>query len=192
MEATDKKRREKPAPEMKLRPVGVVCSPLRQPTLVAEDGDLRWKPKSPQPTDGLVVADIIIDEDLDGILDGIEEFSHLLVLFWAHMVPPEGRTIIKGHPMGRKDMPLTGIFATCSPARPNTICATVVRLLERRCNILTVEGLDALDGSPVVDIKPYNPSYYPEGEVRLSGWLDKLCQEFAQAESGNDGHTHHP
>jgi len=181
METTDSKRRDNPAPEMKLRPVGVVSSPLQKPTLVAEDGDLSWKPRSPQPDDGMVVADIIIDDDLDGIMDGIEEFSHLLVLFWAHMVPPEGRSIRKGHPMGRRDMPLTGIFATCSPARPNTICATVVRLLERKDNILTVEGLDALDGSPVVDIKPYNPSYYPDGEVRLSGWLDQLRQEFAQA-----------
>jgi tRNA-Thr(GGU) m(6)t(6)A37 methyltransferase TsaA len=180
MEASEKECCNQPAQKIELRQVGVVCSPLRQPTLIAENGDLRWTPRSPQPTDGRVVADIVIDEDLDGILDGIEEFSHLLILFWAHQVPPEGRAIIKGHPMGRKNMPLTGIFATCSPARPNTICTTVVQLLKREGNILTVEGLDALDGSPVVDIKPFNPSYYPKGEIKVSGWLETLLQEFAQ------------
>jgi tRNA (Thr-GGU) A37 N-methylase len=81
--------------------------------------------------------------------------------------------------MGRKDLPLVGIFATCSPARPNPLCAIVVRLLERNGNRLKVEGLDAIDGSPVIDIKPYNPSYYDAGEVRIPPWLEQIHRDLA-------------
>jgi len=87
--------------------------------------------------------------------------------------------MVKAHPMGRKDLPLTGIFATCSPARPNPLCAIVVRLLECSGNLLKVQGLDAVDGSPVLDIKPYNPSYYPVGEVRISPWLEQIHGDLA-------------
>ena len=146
------------APHMQLRPVGIVRSNLKEPSLVAESGDLNWHPKEGRREWRTLVSELVIDSSLAGILDGIEDFSHLLVLYWAHRVPPEGRSIIKAHPMGRNDLPLVGIFATCSPARPNTILATVVRLLEHKENVLKVEGLDALDGSPIVDIKPYHSS----------------------------------
>jgi tRNA-Thr(GGU) m(6)t(6)A37 methyltransferase TsaA len=163
-----------------LRRVGVVKSPLAEPSLVPEHGDLAWKTRVGRAAEGrVVVSEIWIDESLTGILDGIEEFSHILVLYWAHRVPEEGRSIIKAHPMGRKDLPLVGIFATCSPARPNPLCGIVVRLLERKGNLLRVQGLDAIDGSPVLDIKPYNPSYYPVGEVRIPPWLEQLCRELA-------------
>jgi tRNA-Thr(GGU) m(6)t(6)A37 methyltransferase TsaA len=163
-----------------LRRVGVVKSPLAEPSLVPEHGDLAWKTRVGRAAEGrALVSEIWIDESLTGILDGIEEFSHILVLYWAHRVPEEGRSIIKAHPMGRKDLPLVGIFATCSPARPNPLCGIVVRLLERKGNLLRVQGLDAIDGSPVVDIKPYNPSYYPVGEVRIPPWLEQLCRELA-------------
>jgi tRNA-Thr(GGU) m(6)t(6)A37 methyltransferase TsaA len=163
-----------------LRPVGVVKSPLAEPSLVHEHGDLAWKTRVGRAAEEHgVVSEIVIDEALTGILDGIEEFSHILVLYWAHRVPEEGRSILKAHPMGRKDLPLVGIFATCSPARPNPICGIVVRLLERTDNLLRVQGLDAVDGSPVIDIKPYNPSYYPVGEVRIPRWLEQIHRELA-------------
>ena len=166
--------------DMVLRQVGVVKSPLTEPSLVPEHGDLAWKTRVGRAAEGrVVVSEIWIDESLTGILDGIEEFSHILVLYWAHRVPEEGRSIIKAHPMGRKDLPLVGIFATCSPARPNPLCGIVVRLLERTGNLLRVQGLDAVDGSPVIDIKPYNPSYYPIGEVRISPWLEQIHRELA-------------
>jgi len=181
MRPTEKAQRSEDSPEMLLRPVGVVRNSLKEPSLVAEAGDLAWKAKVARRRDRQsVVSELVINCDLAGILDGIEDFSHILVLYWAHCVPPEGRSLVKAHPMGRKDLPLVGIFATCSPARPNTVCATVVRLLERKENILKVEGLDAIDGSPVIDIKPYNPSYYTVGDVKVAGWLEQIYKEFTE------------
>jgi tRNA-Thr(GGU) m(6)t(6)A37 methyltransferase TsaA len=166
--------------DMVLRQVGVVKSPLTEPSLAAEHGDLSWKIRADRAAEErAVVSEIVIDAAFTGILDGIEDFSHCLVLYWAHRVSEEGRSMVKAHPMGRKDLPLVGIFATCSPARPNPLCAIVVRLLERSGNLLTVQGLDAVDGSPIIDIKPYNPSYYLVGEVRIAPWLEQIHRELA-------------
>ena len=134
-------------PEMRLRPVGVVRREEQSET-----------------------SELVIDDDLAGVLDGIEGFSHLLVLYWAHRVPPEGRSVTRVHPRGREDLPLTGVFGTRSPARPNPMCATVVRLLERRASALRVEGLDALDGSPLIDIKPHVPGPCAPDDVRAPDW----------------------
>jgi len=172
--------RSKGLTEMTLRPVGVVRNRINEPSLVAESGDLEWratveKAKKEQGT----ISELVIDGHLKGILDGIEGFSHLLVLYWAHHVSPEGHFLIKAHPIGRKDVPLAGIFAACNPARPNPICATMVRLVERKANVLKVEGLDAIDGSPLVDIKPYILSYYSAANVRMTDWMLKIEREFA-------------
>jgi tRNA-Thr(GGU) m(6)t(6)A37 methyltransferase TsaA len=167
----------KAAPPMQLRPVGIVRSNLKEPSLVAESSDLNWQPKEGRREWRTLISELVIDSSLAGILDGIEDFSHLLVLYWAHHVPSEGRSLIKAHPMGRKDLPLVGIFATCSPARPNNICATVVRLLERKENVLRVEGLDALDGSPILDIKPYHSSYYARDGVKEADWMLQIERE---------------
>ena len=121
----------------------------------------------------------MIHEDLEGILDGIEDFSHILVLYWAHQTPEEARKIKKVHPMGRKENPLTGIFATCSPARPNPVLMTAVKLLAREGNVLKVQGLDAIDQSPVIDVKPYVPSYQIIDEVKVPWWMERILKEFA-------------
>jgi tRNA-Thr(GGU) m(6)t(6)A37 methyltransferase TsaA len=187
MELSKSRPKGEPGSEMQFRAVGVVSSPLKEPSLVASSGDLQWRPGVTGAGESQgVTSELVIDSGLAGILDGIEGFSHLLVLYWAHRVPPEGRSLIRAHPMGRKDLPLVGIFATCSPARPNTICATVVRLVERQENALMVEGLDALDGSPIVDIKPYNPSYYPAGDVRVADWMERIFREFAEGLMASD------
>jgi tRNA-Thr(GGU) m(6)t(6)A37 methyltransferase TsaA len=163
-----------------VRPVGVVKSPLAEPTLAGVSDEVNWSIRVERATaERGVISEIWIDEAFTGILDGIEDFSHILVLYWAHRVSNEGRSLVKVHPMGRKDLPLVGIFATCSPARPNPLCAIVVRVLERSGNRLKVQGLDAIDGSPVIDIKPYNPSYYDAGTVRIPPWLEQIHRELA-------------
>ena len=167
--------------KMKLATVGIVRSPLKEPSLVAESGDLEWRAevvKVGRSRD--VTSEIVISDVFTGILEGLEEFSHILVLYWAHRVTPEGRKLVKAHPMGRKDLPLVGVFSTCSPARPNPILATVVRLLERKGNTLTVEGLDAIDGSPIVDIKPYNPGYYASHDIKIAGWMERIFKDIAR------------
>jgi len=187
MELSKDRQQAKAVPEIWLRSVGIVSSSLKEPSLVAGSGDLRWRVVVPARTSRDGISELVIDSDLDGILDGIEDFSHILVVFWAHRVPLRGRPLLKAHPMGRRDLPLVGIFATCSPARPNNICISVVRLLERKENILKVERLDAIDGSPIIDIKPYNPSYYAVGDARIAGWMEQLYREFAEGSPQGGG-----
>jgi len=86
-------------------------------------------------------------------LDGIEKLTHINVLYWMHRLTENDREKLKVHPRGDMDRPLTGVFATRSPVRPNPIGLTRVELLKREGNVLFVKGLDALDGSPVIDIK---------------------------------------
>ena len=149
---------------MVLRRVATVSSPV----------------KEPKPAMRGVTAELVVDGDLDGILEGIEDFSHLLVLCWAHLISPERKSITRVHPMGREDLPLLGIFSTHSPARPNPILATVVRLVERKGNVLKVEGLDAIDGTPVIDIKPFTRGTCPDGEIREPEWLTEAVRQSRQ------------
>ena len=169
-------------PEMKLRPVGIVKSEIKEPSLVVKSGDLDWRGALGDVRKGQSeISQILIYDDYAGILDGIEDFSHILVLYWAHFTSEEGRSLIKVHPMGRKDLPEVGIFATCSPARPNTICVAAVPLLEHKGNMLKVRGLDAVDGSPLIDIKPYTPRYYSVSEAKVASWMRRVGRELNEA-----------
>jgi len=121
-----------------------------------------------------VESTIVIHPDLAASMDGLEDFSHLIVLFWMHQ--STGDFPIKVHPQGREDLPLIGVFATRAPHRPNSIGLTVVKLLERKGNALKVIGLDAIDGTPVLDIKPYLPGdSIPE--AKYPEWVAKLRKE---------------
>jgi tRNA-Thr(GGU) m(6)t(6)A37 methyltransferase TsaA len=126
---------------------------------------------------GEVVSDITLDEELAPALDGIEGFSHLIVLFWIAGVTAEERKIQKLHPRDRDDVPLVGIFATHAQYRPNPIGLTVVRLLERQGNRLRVAGLDAYDGTPVLDIKSYNPEREIAADARVPDWMERVQTE---------------
>ena len=107
----------------------------------------------------------------------IDAYSHVIILYWAHEVPEKGRRVTRVHPMGRKDIPKTGLYATCSPARPNPVLMSVVRLCEKNGNVLVVEGLDAINGSPVIDIKPYVKEWYPQEDVRIPKWMQQIIDE---------------
>jgi tRNA-Thr(GGU) m(6)t(6)A37 methyltransferase TsaA len=86
-------------------------------------------------------------------LKGVEGHEHLWVLFWMHQLTEEDRAILQAHPRGDTTQPKAGVFALHSPCRPNPIGMTRVRLVNRRGNRLMVDGLDAFNGSPVLDIK---------------------------------------
>jgi tRNA-Thr(GGU) m(6)t(6)A37 methyltransferase TsaA len=168
-----------------LRPVGIVRNSVREPFLVAgRDGiSMRGEPGANRDhirTSREAISEILLREDVAGALEGIGEYSHLMVLYWGHKVPEESRSLTRVHPMGRKDVPAVGIFSTCSPARPNPVLMTVVRLHARRGNVLEVSGLDAVDGSPVIDIKPYVPAQYPKETVRVPEWMDRLMKEVGE------------
>ena len=150
---------------IRMRPVGVVRCELKDPSLRATEDGLVMEERMQQARERhamimSMVSELVLDEEYASSLDGIEGFSHVLVLYWPHLVDPERRTLKKVRPMGRKDMPEQGVFATCSPARPNSVLVTAVRLLERDGACLRVRGLEAVDGSPILDIKPYTPHYY--------------------------------
>lgn len=122
------------------------------------------------------VSEIVFREDLVEALDGIEDFSHLFVIFWMHEISEEERRTMKVRPRGRRDMPLLGAFATRTPHRPNPIGLTLVELLEVEGNVVTVRGLDAFDGTPVLDVKPFD--YWDVAEyARVPEWWMKLEKE---------------
>jgi tRNA-Thr(GGU) m(6)t(6)A37 methyltransferase TsaA len=120
-----------------------------------------------------VVSQIILQPKLSEALDGITGFSHLFVLFYLSQVPKERGEMPKIHPKGRLDLPLTGIFSTRTKLRPNSIGLTLVKLLKVEDTVVTVSGLDAYDGTPVLDIKPYDPWDIAE-DARVPDWWKKL------------------
>ncbi|MDH5635520.1 MAG: tRNA (N6-threonylcarbamoyladenosine(37)-N6)-methyltransferase TrmO [Candidatus Bathyarchaeota archaeon] len=122
------------------------------------------------------VSEIVFREDLAEALEGIEDFSHLFVIFWMHEISKEERETMKVHPRGRSDMPLLGAFATRTPHRPNPIGLTVVELLKVEGNVVTIRGLDAFDGTPVLDIKPFDKWDMVE-DARVPEWWMKLDKE---------------
>ena len=95
---------------------------------------------------------------------------------WVHDLPKKTEERLKTHPRGRKDMPLLGIFATRTPYRPNPIGLTLVELLKVNGCTLTVLDLDAFDGTPILDIKPYDKWDVPENS-RMPEWWWRLEQE---------------
>jgi tRNA-Thr(GGU) m(6)t(6)A37 methyltransferase TsaA len=103
-------------------------------------------------------------------LQGVEDFSHIIVLFWLNQAHKPELFI---HPRGNEKVPKTGLFATRTPHRPNPIGLTVVKLLKHRGSSLEVEGLDAWDGTPILDIKPYTKKEEIKG-YRLPEWIHTL------------------
>jgi tRNA-Thr(GGU) m(6)t(6)A37 methyltransferase TsaA len=143
-------------PGMSLKAIGIVRSEIKQPA--------RRDFKK-------VVSEIVLDSSLTEALDNLDEFSHIIVIYWMHQsTEPAPRKV---RPKGNPEHSLMGVFATRSPNRPNPIGKATVRLLQRRDNILIVEGLDAIDGTPVIDIKPYIPGYDSVDNAKVPSWVDK-------------------
>jgi tRNA (adenine37-N6)-methyltransferase len=111
-------------------------------------------------------------------LSGLGAFSHAEIVFLFHKVTPE--KIEKGarHPRGREDLPLTGIFAQRAKNRPNRLGVTVCRILSVEGTRLHVEGLDAIHGTPVIDIKPVMREFLPRGELRQPEWAAELMTAY--------------
>ena len=126
--------------------------------------------------DKTVISQIVVREELMEGLDGISGFSHLFVLFYLNQVTIEQRKTLKVHPRGRQDMPLTGVFATRTMLRPNPIGLTLVELMKVDGKVLTIRGLDAYDGTPVLDLKTYD--FWDMAEnAKVPDWWKKLNSE---------------
>ncbi len=150
-----------------LRAIGYVRNEVRE-------GAVRWEE---------VISQIELAPELGPALEGLEEFSHIVVLFAFHR--REEPPLLQVRPERRADMPLVGVLATRSPRRPNPIGMAVVALLRREGTVLHVRGLDALDGSPVLDIKPYLPRGDQAEAPRLPAWLLHLWGSLDEEQ--NDG-----
>jgi tRNA (adenine37-N6)-methyltransferase len=144
---------------MELRPIGVVKSPVKE----AVDKD--W---------GDVISEIRLEPEYAGGLTGLEDFSHIQVVFFMHQATWNPAADLIRRPRGRADMPLVGIFAQRARHRPNPIGLTTVALVGVKNNVLAVRGLDAIDGTPVLDIKPYNPGFDTREEVKVPEWMSRL------------------
>jgi tRNA-Thr(GGU) m(6)t(6)A37 methyltransferase TsaA len=116
-----------------------------------------------------VRSDIIFRDDLIPALDAIEGFSHVIVVFHIDRVPEAQRRLTIR--VGNEEEPEErGVLATRSQLRPNAIGTSVVKVMHRRKGVLRVLGLDALDGTSVLDIKPYLPAHDSVAEARLPEW----------------------
>jgi tRNA-Thr(GGU) m(6)t(6)A37 methyltransferase TsaA len=146
---------------MEMTVIGRVASPRTEPV----DDD--W--------DG-VPATVTLDGDQfsPDALAGLAEFSHVEVVYVFDRVDPAGVQTRARRPRGNPEWPEVGIFAQRAKGRPNRIGVTVCRLLAVEGLTLRVEALDAIDGTPVLDVKPYMAEFAPRGEVRQPGWSHEL------------------
>jgi len=122
-----------------------------------------------------VESRIVVRRELTDALDGIEGYSHVIVLFWIHRVPEEERKATRIRPMGDPTLPLLGVLATRTQLRPNPIGVSIVPLLARKGNELRVRGLDAIDGTPVLDVKPYIPQYDSVPQATIPAWASEVA-----------------
>ena len=115
---------------------------------------------------------IDIEPKFQDALLGLDEFSHVWVLWWFDRNDtPEMRSILQVHPRRDLDNPLTGVFATRSPVRPNLIALTLCRIISISDNIVQIESIDAFEGTPVLDLKPYIPGYDSASGATVPDWL---------------------
>ena len=124
-----------------------------------------------------ILSDIQVKEDFMDGLKGVEEYSHLFVIFWMHKVPRLETRRLRVHPRGRLDLPLVGVFATRSRNHPNPIGLAVVEVIKKEGQIIKVKGLDAIDGTPILDIKPYDHIDVMKN-IRVPEWWLKLHKEY--------------
>jgi tRNA (Thr-GGU) A37 N-methylase len=148
-----------------MTPIGAVAGGRSEPI------DDQW---------GAVTATVVLDP---GVLDadaaaGLEDFSHVEVVFVFDRVGPHDLVTGARHPRGNPAWPRVGILAQRARMRPNRIGVTVCELLAVRGLELDVRGLDAIDGSPVLDVKPYMAEFGPQGTTRQPPWSSELMRGY--------------
>jgi len=142
--------------QIKLKPVGYVKNKVKKPRFGKFANE---------------VSEIIIDKKFTEALLEIDDYSHIIIVFWMDGVKEH---VIKHRPQGNPNVPVVGIFACRCPARPNPIGMTTVKLIGHKGNKLKVRGLDVIDGTPVIDIKPYWPQYDKVKNEKIPKWVNKL------------------
>ncbi len=156
--------------EITYRAIGIIRSPFKEPKGV---------PIQPSASEGIVGTVETFPEYTDGLKD-LEGFSHIILIYHFHLSEGYSLRVIP-----YMDDEFRGVFSTHAPRRPNPIGLSVVRLLEVNENILSIKGLDVVDGTPLLDIKPYVPEFeVPTGNIKI-GWLEKRVHRLK--ETKDDG-----
>jgi tRNA-Thr(GGU) m(6)t(6)A37 methyltransferase TsaA len=150
-----------------LKPVGVVRSTRKEVT------DDHWLKED-------AYIELTPDYKPDA-LAGLTDFSHVEILFYMNQVKPEKIETSARHPRGNTHWPEVGIFAQRGKNRPNQIGLTVCDVVKVEGRKIFVRGLDAVDGTPVIDIKPWMKEFGPRGPVRQPEWSSELMKEYWQA-----------
>ena len=109
---------------------------------------------------------------------GLNDFSHLEVVYSFHLVPESKIQTSARHPRNRKDWPKVGIFSQRGKNRPNRLGVSVCRIIKVEGTVITVQGLDAIDATPVLDLKPCMREFAPRGEVRQPEWATELMAAY--------------
>ncbi|MBI4100256.1 tRNA (N6-threonylcarbamoyladenosine(37)-N6)-methyltransferase TrmO [Candidatus Microgenomates bacterium] len=119
-----------------------------------------------------VVTDLVVNDDFKDGLMGLDDYSHLIVIYWLHEIKS---CELRHVPQGKiGEVPEVGIFACRCAQRPNPIGISTVKLLSIKKNVVTVKGLDVIDNTPILDIKPYTPQYDAPLGVKVPDWINKL------------------
>jgi tRNA-Thr(GGU) m(6)t(6)A37 methyltransferase TsaA len=146
-----------------LNPIGKVLASVKEPV------DDHW---------GDVRSRIMLDSQFGGALVGLEDFSHALILTYLHKAEFVPAKHLQRRPRGIKSMPKVGIFSQRVKDRPNPIGVTAVEIVEVGYDYLDVRGLDAIDQTPVIDIKPYFPHYDKKEPCRIPEWVNCLMENY--------------
>lgn len=148
--------------EIVMNPIGYVRN------TVTNKKDISWGEDS---------STIVLEEQYAPGLKGLEDFSHVIILFYLDQAKYDKEKHLQRRAQNRVDMPLVGIFSQRGKDRPNQIGMTSVRIVSVSDNKLIVNGLDAVDGTPVLDIKPYYP-IYDKKEAYVPEWVDRLMEHY--------------
>jgi tRNA-Thr(GGU) m(6)t(6)A37 methyltransferase TsaA len=151
--------------EIKFKPIGIIHSPFKEP---------KGTPIQPASAKGIKGTIEIFPEYAEGLKD-IEGFSHIILIYHFHLSKPS--SLIARPFMDNKPH---GIFAIRGPSRPNPIGVSVVRLIKIKENFLYIQDLDIVDGTPLLDIKPYVPEFDKKEIVKI-GWLTKNINKLSTA-----------
>lgn len=150
--------------QIEIEPIGVVRSAR------AEVRDDEW---------GGTECEIVLSDRFEAdALAGIEDFSHAEILFFFDRVDPDKIVAGARHPRNNRAWPAVGIFAQRGKNRPNRIGSTIVRVIRRDGRVLRVGELDAVDGTPVLDIKPVMREFLPRGSVHQPSWSSELMERY--------------
>lgn len=128
---------------------------------------------------GSIISTIELTENMtESSLAGINEFSHLEIIFYFDKVSDDKIQYEARHPRNNKEYPKVGIFSQRGKNRPNKLGVTIVELVELKQRKLIVKGLDAINGTPIIDIKPVMKEFLPKGEVKQPEWSVSLMDKY--------------